>query len=74
MMQVKSNIKEAYNDDIIWVEDVREAIIIGRRLGYREIDILTYIIITYTPDLYKIIIEGEKIPNEYFELYPNLKK
>ena len=45
-LQVKSNITDAYTDDTIWIEDAREAIIIGRRLGYYEIAILTYIIIT----------------------------
>ncbi len=73
IMQVKSNIRAAYQNDIIWVEDAREAIILGRRLGYRETDILTYIIRTYIPDLFKIMIKGRRIPKKYFMLFPNLK-
>ena len=69
MMQVKSSITEAYHDDALWVEDAREAIILGRRLGYHEIDILTYIIRNYMPNLYKIMVKGKEIPNKYYTLY-----
>lgn len=74
IMQVKSNIKDIYKGGILWVEDAREAIIIGRRLGYREVDILTYIISRYIPKLYKIILKGKRIPNKYFKQYLNLRQ
>lgn len=73
-MQVKCNIKDSYRNDVLWKEDAREAIILGRRLGYHENDILTYVIRNYIPDLYEIMLEGKKIPNKYIELYPNIER
>lgn len=74
ILQVKSNIKDVYKGDILWLEDAREAIIVGRRLGFREIDILVYIIKNYIPELFKIISKRKKVPKRYFKEYNNLEQ
>jgi hypothetical protein len=51
VMQIKSSIRRVYRqrdgDKIYWVEDAREAIILGRMLGYSEEDIAFYLVRNY---------------------------
>lgn len=58
----------------IGLEDARESIVIGRLLGYREEDILFYVIKNYIPKLYKILKKNKKMTKDITKEYPNLKR
>jgi hypothetical protein len=54
------------------LEDAREAIIVGRKLGYFEHDILRYVVRNYVSKAYEAIKQNKPIPHGIIDLYPSL--
>lgn len=73
VIQSRTNLPELYRlQKWLTLEDAREAIIIGRKLGYLEDDILHYIVCNYIPEAFMAINSHQKIPEDQIILYPNL--
>ena len=63
---------QTWSNFALGVEDAREAIIIGRKLGYQEQDILFYLLRNYLPNAFEAIRKGEQIPSAIIKIVPNL--